>query len=173
VFTYVIIYIVLYLLTLLTIFYYFVTNFPNTNCTNWSFIELLSISSTYFPNNWALKFLILQLSGLPPFFFFVLKFNFLVVASYYVNFFILVLLFINMLLGMFFYLKIFSIQGDHISNENLRKICENRPISKVSKAKHTNREYWFWLFFCLYIFLNIFSVLFFADLFIIGSYFTA
>lgn len=46
-----------------------------------------------------------------------------------------------MLLGMFFYLKIFSIQGEHMSNENLRKICENRPISKMSKKKHTNREY--------------------------------
>jgi len=69
-FTYVIIYICLYFLTLGTLFFFLFSYRANSDCTKWSFTKFLSAYSTYSPYSWVIKFLLLQLGGIPPFFFF-------------------------------------------------------------------------------------------------------
>ena len=171
-FTYVVIYICLYFLTLGTLAFFLFVHRANTNCTKWSFVKFLSAYSTYSPYGWVIKFLLLQLGGIPPFFFFVIKMNFVVISLAFVDIFAVILIFLNVLLSMFFYLKVFSTESEHISNETLKELLINSDINTLNTRKVNLRKYYFWMWFYFYLFINIFSVVFLSDFINIINYFT-
>lgn len=171
-FTYVIIYICLYFLTLGTLFFFLFAYRANSDCTKWSFTKFLSAYSTYSPYGWVIKFLLLQLGGVPPFFFFIIKLNFVILSFAFVDIFLVFFIFLNILLGMFFYLKVFSLQGEHISNDTLKEFLLNSHVSFSNTRYVTVRKYFFWMWFYFYIFINSLSVVFLNDLIHIINYFT-
>jgi NADH:ubiquinone oxidoreductase subunit 2 (subunit N) len=171
-FTYVIIYICLYFLTLGTLFFFLFSYRANSDCTKWSFTKFLSAYSTYSPYSWVIKFLLLQLGGIPPFFFFIIKLNFVILSFAFVDIFLVFFIFLNILLGMFFYLKVFSLQGEHISNDTLRELLLNSNVNLSNNRYITVRKYFFWMWFFFYIFINSLSVVFLNDLIILINYFT-
>lgn len=162
-YAYVFLYIILYMLTLLTLFYFLVINRFSRDCTQWGFVDFWNSCCVYFPDTWALKMILLQLGGVPPFFFFTIKIGFLIVSLAYVSLFVLLLIFVNMLLGMFFYLRIFSLQSNISSNVSLKKFTQNSPIFIRGSKTHAHRLYWFWFLFMAFLFLNIFALGFTAD----------
>jgi NADH:ubiquinone oxidoreductase subunit 2 (subunit N) len=171
-FTYVIIYICLYFLTLGTLFFFLFAHRANPDCTKWSFVKFLSAYSTYSPYGWVIKFLLLQLGGIPPFFFFVIKMNFVIMSFAFVDIFLVLLIFLNVLLSMFFYLKIFSSQNEHISNETLKELLIHSDAKTLNTRKVNVRKYFFWMWFYFYVFINMLSVIFLNDLINIINYFT-
>lgn len=162
-YAYVFIYIILYIITLLLLFYFLVINRFNRDCTQWGFVDFWNSCCVYFPDVWALKLMLLMLAGVPPFFFFTIKTNFLIVSVIYASFFLIIAMFFNMLLGMFFYLRIFSLQSNISSNASLKKFTQNSPILGRISPVRARRLFWFWFLFMLFLFINIFALGFTAD----------
>jgi NADH:ubiquinone oxidoreductase subunit 2 (subunit N) len=167
-FTLIYLYIINYLFTVISLFLYFFIYNTNNNITQKSFSQVWTINTTYCKQTWIFKFLVFQLSGLPPVFFFFVKFSFLISSLTYLNFFLYFVLFLNILLGIFFYLKIFNTTTLKISNKLLKDACENNTIvgnSKKSKVKYIYKYTYYLIFF---LFLNIFSIIFYLDIYVIA-----
>ena len=141
VFTPIYYYILVYLVTFIMVFLYFFINKVNPFIIKLNFSTLWVLVTRYFKQSWLFKLFILQLSGLPPVIIFFIKFNFLVTSLEYVNIMFFVFIFINLLLGMFFYLKIFSTTNTVEDILFLRSLVNNRPILQTSKNSYTNRLY--------------------------------
>ena len=116
------------------------------------FISTISmpVLFTYVIKFFRLKTLILilflNLIGLPPFFFFFFKFNFLINLLYKVNFFYAITIFVLFFLNMLYYIQVFLYKNfKHVVSKNVLK------IRKKKKGFHEN------LFFLVYF--GLFSVL--------------
>ena len=166
-FTQVYLYILFYLLTVLILFYYFFVYRAHNSITQLTFSQIWSATTLYFKQSWIFRFLILQLSGLPPVFFFFLKFSFLLSSFNYLTIFLIVLIFINLLLSVFFYLKVYSATEVKTSNILLKKLTVDSPLSKTLTKKFAKREYAFTYFAILFIFISLFSFIFFIDFYFI------
>jgi hypothetical protein len=90
----------------------------------------------------------------------------------FVDIFLVFLIFVNVLLSMFFYLKIFSSHSEHISNETLKELLVNSEIQTLNTRKVNVRKYFFWMWFYFYLFVNVLSVVFLNDFINIINYFT-
>lgn len=168
-FTLVLLYILNYSIILLLVFFYLVIQKFNKNCAQSNFVEFLTASCAYSKGTWALKFLILQLSGVPPFIFFYIKFNFFNTSIQYVDFILLILMLINALLGMFFYLKVFSLNTDKYSDESLKNFLRTRnDLTDTSRDKYI---YWFWMCFAWFSFLNFLAPVYFIKYHLYASFY--
>lgn len=99
--------------------------------------------------------LFLSLAGLPPFFMFFIKFNYLINLLYKVNFFLIFLIFLIFFLNMLFYIQIFFHKNINISLTQV-KLKNNRNIQW--------RKLFFIMWFSMFLFLSLF---FFSDFFFI------
>lgn len=170
-FTFMILYVIGYFLTLSVLFFYILSYDLTEYVAQNSFTVVWFNLIKYFSNGWVLKFLLLQLSGLPPFFFFFVKFDFLLKSIISITLYLQILLFLNLLVGTFFYLKIFYIKSFKLSNAQLKNSSKNQEILKTNLKKTVNQRYRFWFSFYSYTFFNIFSFIFFCDAYIICKYF--
>ncbi len=164
-FTFINLYIFAYVLTLIWFFYYiFVFKFLNFIAQN-SFANFWSSVNRYSNYNLPLIFLLLQLSGLPPFFFFAIKLNFLLLTINKAIFIIQFLVFLNILLNCFFYLKIFMSKDTKISNANLKAFAEEHDMLSNNSYRYNKRKYKFIYWFSSFIILNALSMIWFADVY--------
>lgn len=168
-FTQIYLYIVTYVLTFLLIFYYFFVHNININIAQKNFTAVWSGLGMYFRQSWLFKFLIFQLSGLPPVFFFFLKFSFLIGSIEYINLVYVALLFLNIILGTFFYLQIFFSTNTKVDNNLLRSFVEDSPILVTTKKVNVKKLYSCTYIIVTFLFFNIFSVFFFLDFYVIGA----
>lgn len=107
------------------------------------------------------------MSGLPPVFFFFLKFSFLSSSFNYLTLFLVILIFLNLLLSVFFYLKVYSATEVKSSNVLLKKLTADSPLTKTLTKKYAKREYAFTYMAILFIFVSLFSFIFFIDFYFI------
>lgn len=167
-FTLIYLYILNYLLTTVCLFlYFFIYNNSNTIIQK-SFSQVWTIATLYSRQGWIFKFLIFQLSGLPPVFFFFVKFSFLISSLVYLNFFLYLMLFLNILLGIFFYLKIFSTTNAKISNKLLKDACDGNNVLDNSKKITIKNIYRYTYYLIFFLFINFFSIFFYLDIYIIA-----
>ena len=162
-FTLIFLYTAWYLLTMICIYYYFFIFQLTDISTKLSFSRFWGLLTHYHSLGWIFKFFILQISGLPPFFFFFLKFVLLeqvIVKASYLLFF---LIFTNFLLGMFFYLKIFSAADYSLSDDGLKEIA-TRPFIGNRNYYYFTRVYYFTFFSIFVLFFSFFTVIFIGDL---------
>ena len=153
--------------TIISFFIYLFIYNASGSLTQKSFSNVWILSTLYAKQGWILKFLIFQLSGLPPVFFFLIKFSFLLVLLPHTTFFLIIIVFLNLLLSVFFYLKIFSATNDKTSNIILKEGCADCEINEISKKIHVKRVYKYSYYLILFLFINFFSIFFFLDFYII------
>lgn len=162
-FTFIFLYILFYYITLFFVFFFFnIFNLPK-NFLQLNVSDLWQLLSVYMPNSWNFKLLFLQLSGLPPMFFFYIKFNFLLASIEYTTIFIQILIFVNLLCGTFFYLKLFATKNKKILNNNLKLLAENNSILRNNSFERTSVKYKFVYLLFVFFFINFFSAVFFLD----------
>lgn len=171
-FTLVVLYIFFYILTIAQIMWFCQLHGLTKNLTQMSFTNVWRGLTTYVKGGWVLKFLIIQLSGLPPVFVFFIKVNLISLSLKFASPFLQLLIFINLLLSMFFYLQIFSTTSDMPSKAILKDLTQGVSIMKRGELTQSRRKYNFYLFFCFVLFVNLFSFIFFFDFFVIISAFT-
>ncbi len=146
-------YIIVYLVTLIKINYLitnYLLNISNEYSLNYTIIYILKFSK--FKN--LIFILFLSLAGLPPFFMFFIKFNYLINILYKTNIFIFFFIFIIFFLNMIFYIQIFFNK-----NNNLPLI-----LPKGKKA-HINFNIIYLIIFFLS--LNFLSIFIFTDFYYI------
>ena len=171
-FTLTLLYILYYILNLIQILWYFEAHKLIKSLTQLSFSNAWQGISNYVANGWVFKFLILQLAGLPPFFSFFLKVNLLSLSLKYTNIFLIILIFCNLLMSVFFYLQIFSTTNVIHSKLILKTLASESSMIDAKKESRSMRKYNFYLFFCTMTFFSTFSIIFFFDLFAIVYAFT-
>lgn len=170
-FTLVYFYVSIYVVNLILIFFFFYVHRMPSAIVQYNFTTLWALISKYFSQSWIFKALVFQLSGLPPVFFFLCKFNLLLNSLQYVNFFFFLFIFINLLLSMFFYLKVFFNTTGDLTNEQLAFLCANKAILDVQKKKYTNQIYCYYFICLVFIALNFAGLIFFLDFYFIFSNF--
>lgn len=144
----------MYLLTLIQIQYLLVRHL-SSNVLNNSLPYLNFYINKFSKFKTVFFVLFLSLSGLPPFFLFFIKFNFLINLFFKLNIFSIVIIFIIFFLNMLFYIQFFlnkNINYDVI----LQKNDKNNEIDLSA--------IFIIVFFCFIIF---FSVFFFTDIFFV------
>lgn len=166
-FTFVILYTVIYIVLLAFILSIIKINNFNMHTSQLSFNVFWQSINLYMSNAWVFKWLFFQLSGFPPVFIFFLKFNFLFSLLKYSSFFIQVLVFINLLLGMFFYIQIFSITSKVYSGFFLKTFVKNNKILQKNSYLITEKYYLLCTMLAYFLFISFCSFLFFFDIFII------
>lgn len=166
-FTYIYLYLILY-----TITYLYILNYLSHICVINSVEQmyltyLLNILKIYTKNN-PIIYLLFILSGLPPVSFFFVKFNFLITCYHNTNIFVLMLIFFNILLSMFFYLQIFN-TGNNMLKVPVKTLLllKNNKILQKQKFSHSIKNYRFFMQCVFLIFFNFFFIIYFVDLFII------
>lgn len=164
-FTFVNLYMCAYVITMMWFFYFIFTFKLLTFISQNNFVTFWTVITKYFKYNFVLIILFLQLSGLPPFFFFVIKLNFLLLSMYKVIFIIQFLIFLNIMLNCFFYLKIFMVKNFHISNDKLKEFSENYDIIDDNCAHYNKKKYKYLYWFNFFLAINALSFVWFADVY--------
>lgn len=118
------------------------------------------------------KFLNLQTNTVPisritTCFYFFLKFTFVVDILKFATLFVQVLVFLNFLLGMFFYLQIFVTTNKIYVTQTLRRFISESKISLTQKFTEANKKYMFFKSAMWFLFFSLLSFIFFFDIFII------
>lgn len=171
-FAFVNLYMFAYVLTMLWFFYFIFTFKLLTFISQNSFIDFWSSIYKYFSYNLVILMLFLQLSGLPPFFFFVIKLNFLLLSIHKAIFIIQFLIMLNILLNCFFYLKVFMTKDVNISNKKLKELSDNYDLISSSDYYRNKKIYKYLYWFFTYLTINALSIVWFADVYyIIFSWF--
>jgi len=164
-FTYIYIYLTLYILTYFLILIYLgiLCNFKKIG--NLYLTTVFSVLKKY-TNLSPAFFLFFLLTGLPPVGFFVIKFNILLNIYSNLNSLIQITVFLNILLTMFFYLQIFNTANLKITSLSLKKFKNNSILGK-SSANHSKILFNFYLKCSFFIYFNILFIYYFCDIFII------
>ncbi len=165
-FTLTILYILFYIITLVQILWYLEAHKFISSFTQLSFTNAWQGVANYAYCGWVFQLLLLQLSGLPPVFIFFLKVNLLALSLKYTTIFLQVLIFINLLLSMFFYLQIFNTTSDNMSKQNLKLMARDSDLTSIN-LKTSIKKYNFYLFFTTVLFFSMFSFIFFFDFYVI------
>lgn len=111
------------------------------------------------------------LSGLPPVGFFIIKFNILLLIYSYINFTAQILIFLNFLLAMFFYLQIFNSLNWNINKEVDLTFLKTNKILQTSKYSSTFKVYKFTKNLVIFFIINFFFIFFYIDVFLIFNNF--
>ena len=143
----------MYILTIFLIFLFFFTQKLEATISQVSFSHVWSTFDSYIYGGVTIKVLLLQLSGLPPFFFFFIKLTILLNSIFSVDFFMFFLIFLNMLLSMFFYLRVFTTTNSVFDNSFLKKLCSRTVFFNKTKI-YCNRIFSYYLSFYVFIFFN-------------------
>ena len=146
-------YIVTYLLTLIKI-NYLLTNQLFNKGNNLSLNTLITYIIKFNKFSNTILILFLSLAGLPPFFMFFIKFNFLINILYKTNIFIIFTIFIIFFLNMIFYIQIFFNKNTYVQ---LNYTKNNKKIIKVNYLFIIN----------FYLIINFLAPLFFSDFYYI------
>lgn len=145
-------YIVLYFIIL-----YFTINILNLNLNNNISLNLfISFIKKYFKFN-PLLLVLLILSGLPPFSFFIIKVNILLKILENNSLFLIFLIFFNLLLTMFFYLQFFKLTNN--LKINIKKYFKFNRLRNFNTRNHYNFTY----IYVLFISMNIIYIYIFTD----------
>ena len=129
---------------------------------------LTNLSLKYTKLSKFLLFLLLSLSGLPPFSFFLVKFNFLQEVYFFSSHLVQISTFTNFSVSAFFYLQFYN--SINIKNKNINS--PELKMYRVPMIKSTSREFnkakyrltlclsvsFFFLFFTLFIYTDLFIV---------------
>lgn len=161
----------MYIITLVFLLYFLITFKLTTYVAQNSFLVFWSIINTYFKPHWFLKFIFLQLGGLPPFFFFFIKFNFLIVNLGNLIFYLQFLIFFNIVISSFFYIKFFFLKNITLSHWELEKFSKHYSLTDMLGKNSIRKIYNFIFIFYLFVFFNLFSVIFYTDFYIFFSVF--
>lgn len=162
-------YIIFYYLNLICIFYFFSMYNMNKQFTQVNLFKIFSLIKLYTKHSWLIQLLFICLSGLPPFFFFFIKFNFLTIGFVKTSIFIQFLIFLNIVISTVFYLKIFLIKNFNYTNNDLKVLAlSNKTLAKQNKKQTMLKYNYMWKIF-LFLFVNIFSIVFFFDFYLIIS----
>ena len=78
------------------------------------------------------------------------------------------MLFLNILLGIFFYLKIFSTTSVKTSNKLLKDACDGNNILDNTKKLTIKKIYKYTYYLIFFLFVNFFSIFFYLDIYIIA-----
>lgn len=169
-FTIIYVYCIIYIVSLCFIFFFYTTNNLTSNFSKISLSQSISFINNYHNDGWLLKFFILQLSGLPPFFIFFLKLHYLLLVLKHLGLVITILFFLNVLFSMFYYLKLFMVPSLKITN-NLLKLNTVCLLTNV-KNKQANKKYFFMILSFIFLFFNCLSFIFLIDfIFTITNFF--
>ena len=149
------IYIIFYVINLISLCY-LLKHVLDNNITSTSLPYLIYFINKYSKLKPLYYGLILNLVGIPPFLFFFIKFNFLILILPKVSFFIFYILFLMLFLHMIFY-----IQGLYLKNFTV----------DLKNIKFTNKKIGYNTVYCIIFFLllSYLSVFFFIDLYIMLS----
>jgi NADH:ubiquinone oxidoreductase subunit 2 (subunit N) len=163
------IYMFFYFINLFFLFYFLYVTKLLPTFSKTSFATGWFIINKYIEPSFCLKFILLQLSGLPPFLFFYVKFNFLILSLNSVIFYIQYLIFLTSVINGYFYLKIFSLPQQKFSNLNLKVYSEGQEILTKKNKNYQVKLYKFWYRFVVLAFISAFSSLFFSDIYLTFS----
>lgn len=166
-FTFVVLYMITYALILTFILIFIRLHNVNKNVSQLSFNMFWQNLNIYVSSTWTFKWLFFQLSGLPPVFFFFLKFNILFHIMKHSSFFLQLLVFLNLLLGMFFYTQIFGVTNRVYSSFFLKTFVKNNKILTKNSFVITDKYYTYFNAIHAFLFISFCSFLFFFDIFII------
>lgn len=172
-FTYALLYFVMYFLSLLFLYNYLIFFVNFTNLQDWSVSKILAFILSYNSYSSGFLALFLLLSGLPPVTFFLIKLSFLMKFFSVTTLIMQFLLFFNFLAGMIFYLQIFNTNFNKLVYTHLLVSLENQHFSLIHKKKleNQNKFFFFWYFFLIFLCFNFFSIFFFFDFYLIFSFF--
>jgi NADH:ubiquinone oxidoreductase subunit 2 (subunit N) len=167
VFTFSVLYIVVYIFTIFSLFGLFISFNSQDLLLQLSFTRLISGYCTYINRSGIISFLILTLSGLPPTFVFFLKANFMINILYNTELLITILIIINLIVGVFFYIHFYAFY--FLENELL--VFFSSGMGSTSRINFSLQNYNIYLI--VYIILGLaFSGFFFFDFFIICDFLT-
>lgn len=170
-FTYVYLYLFFYILTYFFIIYYLVGIFNLYNSQNKQ-LSVIFNSLKFYNNINPLFFLFFLLTGLPPVGFFIIKFNIIITALNNSSFIWQLIIFINLLINMFFYLQVFnSLNWSNIFTVNTHKNLKLNTILKKNKLNKTSNLFNFYYYMIFFLFTNLFFIFYFLDFFVIFSNF--
>lgn len=160
-------YLLLYVITYLLLISFFFNFFNSKNIAQHSLTLLLNIIRKY--THWGIPyFLIFALSGLPPVGLFFIKINFIYYLMYNIGIFNIIIIFINLLLSMIFYLQIFNTgnKSIHYTTQtiNIFKKSANNPNNSYISSSFTYNIYYLFIFL---FFFNFFFIFFFCDFYLI------
>ena len=161
-FTLLILYIFWYLIIFCIIFFFFKTHLIESDISQLSFKQIFIGTSRLFDRGFVFKFLILHLAGLPPFILFLAKLGLLLKVGQSGNLFLFLLIFINVLLGQFFYLKPFVATVYKQDNHSLKLFCKKSLID-MPKRKYNLRFYRFFYMLSAFSVFNIIVLGYFMD----------
>ena len=166
-FTLVLLYISVYLFTLSLFLFYFHSKNALKSITQFSFTSLWNFINVYYNDSFIFKFLIFQLGGIAPVFTFVLKINLLALSLKYTSLIIQFFIFINLLLGVFFYLEIFFTTASSTNSYMLKIMSKESKILTKNLKKYTDFKYKFYFFFFIFFFFFGCGFFFFFDIFML------
>lgn len=138
-------YLTCYLLTLLSLFVYLTSHNFLQNTTKVSFSSLVAFISEYTADGILFRVLLAHLSGVAPAFLFYLKFNLVITALEYTHIISAIIIFSNLLLATFFYLRLLSKSNHKLSQKMHKTILGRGGKGCFSRNK---RLYW-GTYFCL------------------------
>jgi hypothetical protein len=142
-------YITIYAITLVQI-QILLYKFLSAKLLNYSLVQILFYINKFSKYKFFFFFLLLSLSGLPPFLMFFIKFNIMIYIYFKLNFFLNIIIFIILFLNMLYYIQVFI-------NKNVKV----KYYNAINKNKNVN--YIMLYYITLFSFFSIFSIFFFLD----------
>lgn len=168
-FTYAMLYLLFYYQILFIIFAFFLLYSNFSSLQTFSLSRLLFFIKNYTSHYNQFFLLPLILSGLPPVGFFIIKLSYLIKIFSSISLTIQLLLFINFLLTMFFYLQYFNITVTTSFDTTLllQTKNENFSILRNQKMEISTLTFKFWVFYVGIITLNILTLFIYFDLYMV------
>lgn len=168
-FTFSLLYVIFYYQLLYILFIYIKLYFNINTLQQFNFSQILILLKNYSSHTNYFSFIFLLLSGLPPVNFFLLKLIFLITNFQYISFFMQLVLFLNFLLGMLFYLQCFNItNNNYINNINLKKLnMSSMSILVTKRYSNSYYRYIYWVLYISVVSIHIFGFFIFFDVLII------
>lgn len=169
-FTFALLYSVFYIFTLSLFFIFFKLHNFTASFPQAPLSVLFQFVSTYVRTSWALKLLFIQLAGLPPVFVFFFKFNCLFYVLSTASFFVQLLTFINLFLGMIFYVQIFKQTTKRYNLDLFKRGVKDAKLIKQQTNTSAESHYFFYKCFLYFTFFMSCGFIFFFDFYIIAGY---
>lgn len=170
-FTYIVLYLVVYFQVLLLVFFYLYNYVGLANLQNYSISKISLFVGNY--TNHINKFLLLfiLMSGLPPVSFFFIKISFLIKIMPTISFLSQLIFFFNFLLGMFFYLQVLTTTNRVTASVALlQDTSKNTYFILENQKKEKHLKYFiFWYNYWVVASIHFLGICFFFDFYLIFS----
>lgn len=166
-FTFSILYASFYIIALMLLLRFLRSHYLGKSLTQLTFAQIWQGIVQYTASSWLFRIILFQIAGLPPVFLFFVKFNFLIDILKFTHLFIQVLAFLNLLLGMFFYIRVFSNTNRAYITHTLKVFIRESKWHLQQQYINAKKLYVSHKYFIWFIFFSMFSVTFFFDFFIL------